>query len=462
MQTISKSKEELKTLKIPRLFLSYFLPALIAMLALSSYSTIDGIFVGKKLGENALAAIGIAWPIFPILLAFELLFSVGGATIASYFLGKNKALRARVIFSSVFYFALIFGVTSGMLLFIFSDSIALMLGSSVQLLSFVKDYTEVIYLGVFIIILHPVLDMFAIHDKQPFLAMVAMVAAAFCNIVLNYVFLFVLELGIASSALATLLGHGVGMCILLQHFLRKKGDLYFVQSFNMRMLLSAMKNGIPQSSAEISVGVMMLIFNHTIVNIAGERGLAIYSVIMYLGIIPFTILLSMAQGVQPIASFNYGAKLMQRVMGVFKFGLVFSLVGGIVLYSLFYVFCPYFVSWFLPNDIAMRDGDLLRDMRDSIRLYFLGYALLGVNMVSAIFFQSIQRTLSSFVITFSYTAVFALLFVCVLPSFYGFIGVLISYPLGILSATFITFSIIFYEYKFGILKDMLMNLKKIS
>ena len=454
IQSTRKSKDELKTLEIPKLFFSYFLPALIAMLALSSYSTIDGIFVGKKLGEDALAAIGIAWPIFPVLIAFELLFGVGGATMASYFLGKNKALHARAVFSSVFYFALITSVIGGVILFIFSDFIALILGSSKQLLPFVKDYTEVIYLGAFIIVLHPMLDMFAINDKQPVLAMVAMVVGAFSNIVLNYIFLFILELGIASSALATLLGHGIGMCILLQHFLRKKGDLFLTPSFNIYALLNAAKNGIPQSSSEISVSIMMLIFNHTISGIAGDRGLAIYSVIMYIGIIPFTILLSMAQGVQPIASFNYGAKLLMRVMGIFKFGVFFSLAGGAVLYGLFYVCSPYFVSWFLPNDIAMRDANLLRDTQNAVRLYFLGYVLLGVNIVSAIFFQAIQRTISSFVITFAYTLVFALLFVLILPNFYGFIGVLLAYPLGILCATFVTGLVVLYECKNGILRNM--------
>ncbi|TLD83213.1 MATE family efflux transporter [Helicobacter sp. MIT 11-5569] len=447
-----KSKEALKTLGIPKLFFSYFLPSLVAMLALSTYSTIDGIFVGKKLGENALAAIGIAWPIFPILIAFELLFSVGAAAMASYFLGRGKAFRARIVFSSVFYFALSTSIIGGIVLFIYSDSIALMLGSSETLLPLVRHYTEVIYLGAFIIVLHPMLDIFAINDKQPVLAMLAMVVGSLANIILNYIFLFILEFGIASSALATLLGHGIGMCILLQHFLRKKGDLYLIRTFDIYALLSATKNGIPQSSSEISVSLMMLIFNHTISSIAGDRGLAIYSVIMYIGIIPFTILLSMAQGVQPIASFNYGAKLMERVMGIFKFGLFFSFVGGIMLYGFFYLCSPYFVSWFLPNDIAMRDMNLLKDAQDSVRLYFLGYALLGVNIVSAIFFQSIQRTFSSFMITLAYTLLFALLFVSILPSFYGFRGVMLSYPLGILCATFVTLGTIFYERKNGILK----------
>ncbi|WP_273213536.1 MATE family efflux transporter [Helicobacter rodentium] len=451
---MQKQKPNLKTTAIPKLFFSYFLPSLVAMLALSTYSTIDGIFVGKKLGENALAAIGIAWPIFPILIAFELLFSVGAAAMASYFLGRRKAFRARIVFSSVFYFALSTSVFGGVVLYFYSDSIALLLGSSATLLPLVQHYTEVIYLGAFIIVLHPMLDIFAINDKQPVLAMFAMIAGSLTNIILNYIFLFVLELGIASSALATLLGHGVGMCILLQHFLRKKGDLYLIKAFDIYALLSATKNGIPQSSSEISVSLMMLIFNRTISEIAGDRGLAIYSVLMYAGIIPFTILLSMAQGVQPIASFNYGAGLMSRVRGIFNFGLVFSFGGGIVLYVLFFIFSPYLIAWFLPSDIAMRDINLLKDTQNAMQFYFLGYILLGVNIVSAIFFQSIQRTFSSFVITFAYTLLFTFCFVMILPRLYGFDGVIVSYPLGILCATFVVFGIIVYEYKKGILKNL--------
>lgn len=445
-------KANLKTTAIPKLFLSYFLPSLIAMLALSTYSTIDGIFVGKKLGENALAAIGIAWPIFPILIAFELLFSVGAAAMASYFLGRGKAFRARIVFSSVFYFALSTSIIGGIALYFYSDSIALLLGSSETLLPLVRQYTEVVYLGAFIIVLHPMLDIFAINDKQPVLAMVAMIVGSVANIVFNYFFLFVFELGIASSALATLLGHGIGMCILLQHFLRKKGDLYLIRAFDIYALLGATKNGIPQSSSEISVSLMMLIFNHTIEGISGDRGLAIYSVLMYVGIIPFTILLSMAQGVQPIASFNYGAKLMERVRGIFNFGLVFSFLGGISLYLLSFICAPFLVMWFLPDDIVLRDMNLVEETQNAMKLYFLGYILLGVNIVSAIFFQSIQRTLSSFIITFAYTLFFALCFVMILPKIYGFNGVILSYPLGILCATFVALGIVVYESRCGILK----------
>lgn len=446
-------KLDLKRAPLPKLFFSYFLPSLIAMLALSTYSTIDGIFVGKKLGEDAIAAIGIAWPIFPILIAFELLFGVGAAAMSSYFLGRNKPHRARIIFSSVFYFASISGILGGGILYYFSDSIALYLGASANLLPLVKEYTEVIFLGSFIIVLHPMLDIFAINDRQSILAMVAMIVGSVMNVILNYLFIFVFEWGLSGSALATVLGHGIGMLILLQYFLRKKGNLYLIKAFDIYALLMATKNGIPQSSSEISVSIMMLIFNHIIGGISGDRGLSIYSVLMYIGIIPFTILLSVAQGIQPISSFNFGAKEMERVKGIFKFGLFFGFVSGVALYGIFYVFSPFIIPLFLKGDIALRDPNLALEIQEAMKIYFLGYLLFGINIVSAIFFQSIQRTLSSFIITFSYTLLFALIFVNILPNIFGFFGVLYSYPLGILCATLVSCIVIFYEFKKGILKD---------
>ena len=151
------SKIDLKTATIPRLFFTYFLPSLVAMLALSTYSTIDGIFVGKKLGENALAAIGIAWPIFPILIAFELLFGMGGASIASYYLGKGDGYRARLVFSSVCYFACLNSILLGFVLFCFREEIAITLGANTEIMPLVVEYLGVIFLGSFIMVLHPLL-----------------------------------------------------------------------------------------------------------------------------------------------------------------------------------------------------------------------------------------------------------------------------------------------------------------
>ncbi|RDU60533.1 MATE family efflux transporter [Helicobacter marmotae] len=443
-------KVNLHTDSLPRLFFYFFIPNLCAMLALSTYSTFDGIFVGKKLGEEALAAIGLCWPVFPVIIAFELLFGLGAASIASYFLGKGEEERARLMFSSVFYFAFFSSTFLSVLLFVYVEEIALALGASQSVLGYVVEYLRVIFLGSVIIVLQPLLDVFAINDKRPILAMVAMIIGSASNIVLNYLFLFILEWGIFGSALATILGHALGLGILLSHFISKRGKIYFIKRFSFNAVLASAKNGIPQSIAELSVAFVMIMFNHTLKSLADTEStrveyLAIYSIVMYIGVVYWTILLSCAQGVQPIASYNYGAGNMQRVRGIYIFGALFATLLGIAMYGLFLFIDTFMVGLFLKQE------NILESTLIAARVYFVAYIFLGFNIVSAIFFQAIRAPKSSFIITLSYNLIFVLLLLFVLSHYYGVFGVWLSYPLAMICSSFVALGVVVWEWRYGVL-----------
>nr|QGT50025.1 membrane protein [uncultured Helicobacter sp.] len=452
MSGMNAQKVDLGKDSIYRLFFYFFIPNLCAMLALSTYSTVDGIFVGKKLGEDALAAIGLCWPVFPAIIAFELLFGLGAASIASYFLGKGQDHRARLMFSSVFYFATSSSVIIGGILFVFVEDVALALGASESTLPLVVAYLRVIFSGAVIMVLHPLLDVFVINDRRPILAMVAMIIGSVSNIILNYLFLFVFEMGISGSALATVLGHMFGMCILLSHFVMKSGKVYLVKRFSFNAVLASAKNGIPQSISELSVAFVMIVFNHTLKGLADTEELkvsylAMYSIIMYVGVVCFTILLSCAQGVQPIASFNYGAKQNNRVRHIYLFGVGFATIIGILVYVLFMSVDTHLVKLFLKQG---QEG-ILESTLDAMSVYFVGYILLGFNIVSAIFFQSIQRPRSSFIITISYNLIFVCILLYVLSHFYGLRGVWLAYPLSLVCSSLVALCVVIYEYRFGAL-----------
>ena len=452
MSVPSTQKVNLGKDSIYRLFFYFFIPNLCAMLALSTYSTVDGIFVGKKLGEDALAAIGLCWPVFPAIIAFELLFGLGAASIGSYFLGKGQEHRARLMFSSVFYFATLSGVIIGAILFVFVEEMALILGANASVQPLVVEYLQVIFAGAVIMVLHPLLDVFVINDKRPILAMMAMIVGSVSNIILNYLFLYVFEMGIFGSALATVLGHTLGMCILLSHFLLKQGKIYLVKRFAINAVLASAKNGIPQSISELSVAFVMVMFNHTIKGLADTEELkvsylAMYSIIMYVGVICFTILLSCAQGIQPIASFNYGAKLMKRVRYIYVFGVGFATMIGFLVYVLFMSIDTHLVKLFLKAG----QENILQPTLDAMSVYFIGYILLGLNIVSAIFFQSIQRPRSSFIITISYNLIFVCVLLYALSYFYGLKGVWAAYPLSLACSSLVVIGVVFYEYRFGVL-----------
>ncbi|WP_163531652.1 MATE family efflux transporter [Helicobacter suis] len=439
---------DLKTTPISKLFFYYFIPLAFSMISLSTYSMIDGMFVGNKLGKQALAAIGVCWPIFPTLIAFELLFGLGAASIASYFLGKDHAKRARLVFSSVFYFVAISITCISLALVPFSETIVKMLGSSDVILPMASDYARVVFMGAFFLVLHPLADVFVVNDKRPFLAMIAMLIGSLTNVIFNYLLLYVFEIGIEGSAIATVLGHAVGFFVLLSHFLLKKGQLYFVARFNLASVISSAKSGLPQSISELSAAIVMLMFNQTIMHTVGERGVSIYAIIMYNGIIFWTTLLSIGQGIQPIASFSYGASRLDRVRMAFIFGLKVAFCVGVALYILFYFFDPYLLKLYVDKK-QLADLNFLKDTKKAMDIYYFGHIFLGINLFCAVFFQSIQRTKSSFLITLCETIVFIAILLPILSHFYGLQGIWVAYPLSQFLALIVVIWVIYYEIKRG-------------
>ncbi|GAA7573896.1 HP1184 family multidrug efflux MATE transporter [Helicobacter pylori] len=443
-----KKKIDLHKDSIRKLFFYYFIPLAFSMISLSTYSMIDGMFVGKKLGKEVIAAVNIAWPIFPGLIAYELLFGFGAASIVGYFLGQNKTHRARLVFSSVFYFVAISTFILSMALLPFSENIARFFGSNDALLSMSKRYIEIILMGAVFMVLHPLADVFVVNDKRPILAMVAMLIGSLANIFFNYLFIFVLEVGVQGSAIATVIGHAIGVLVLMQHFWFKKGQLYFIKRFSLSSVISSAKSGVPQSTAEFSASVMILLFNTAIMHTAGERFVSMYGIVMYNAIIFFTTLFAISQGIQPIASFSYGARNLERVKEVFVFGLKAAFCIGIVFYGVYYFLDEFLIKLYLqPSE---QDPLFMQETKRAMNIYYVGYVFLGMTLLCAVFFQSIQRAKSSFIITLSHTLGFIVILLPILSHFYGINGVWVTYPIAQFLAFLVALGVTYYEIKKGV------------
>ncbi len=443
-----KKKIDLHKDSIRKLFFYYFIPLAFSMISLSTYSMIDGMFVGKKLGKEAIAAVNIAWPIFPGLIAYELLFGFGAASIVGYFLGQNKTHRARLVFSSVFYFVAISTFILSMALLPFSETIARLLGSNDALLSMSKRYIEIILMGAVFMVLHPLADVFVVNDKRPILAMVAMLISSLANIFFNYLFIFVLKVGVQGSAIATVIGHAIGVLVLMQHFWFKKGQLYFIKRFSLSSVISSAKSGVPQSTAEFSASVMILLFNTAIMHTAGERFVSMYGIVMYNAIIFFTTLFAISQGIQPIASFSYGARNLERVKEVFVFGLKVAFCIGIVFYGAYYFLDDFLIKLYLqPSE---QDPLFMQETKRAMNIYYIGYVFLGMTLLCAVFFQSIQCAKSSFIITISHTLGFIVILLPILSHFYGINGVWVTYPIAQFLAFLVALGVTYYEIKKGV------------
>lgn len=441
--SLKQDKLDLKNASIGRLFLSYAIPSFISMLVLSTYVVVDGIFVGHGIGELGLAAIGLSVPIFTFFTGIELLFGIGGAALVSMALGAKKDLKANIIFNSVVYVTIIFGVVLGILLYIFRENLAMILGANEILRPFLLEYLNIIVLGSVIIMTQSILCSFVRNDKAPNLVMVSFLAGSVCNIVLNYIFIFVFKWGMFGAAFSTILGHLLGLFIVLKHFICKDGKLYFMPIFSISAFKKSLVSGISPSMSEFAFGAIILLMNVLLSMLGSIKGIAILSIMLYVSSVCFGCILAISHGLQPIVSYNFGARLKKRVSQAFKIAITSALVFGILIYLVIFFFMPQIARIFLKEE----DLSLLDDLIFAARIYFLGYLFVGFNIVSSAFLQAIGKIKGSIIISLSHNLIFMLIFLPILSHFWGVSGIWASYPIALLCAFIVSVIVLKIEFK---------------
>ncbi|PAF51062.1 hypothetical protein BKH43_02305 [Helicobacter sp. 13S00401-1] len=439
-----------------KLFLHYFVPITFTMLAMSSYSVFDGYFVSHRLGDKGIAAIGVAWPFFPLIIGISIMFAFGTSALTSFFLGKKKPQISRMIFNTNFYFLFVLSLIVGGVCYLLTGKIVAVLAPNLDSITFhlSVEYLKVIFLGLFALMLHPMLDISVINDKRPRLGMIAMITGAVFNIILNYYFLYILNTGIVGSAYATIIGHLIGSAILLSHFILRRGEVYFIKAFRFRMVLRALKYGFPQAISEFSASFTMWLYNYFLLIVAGSIGVALYGATLYTGFIYFTLVFAISQGLQPIISFNYGAREFIRLRKILIFGIKAAISISIFIYIVVFLFSPLLVRLFLQDDALRSEG------LHAMHIYFIGYIFLAFNLFIAVFLQATQRVYSSIVVTFSYTLVFAAIIIPIFAKFFGLYGIWYSNVIAQILSLIVTVGVLVYEFKRGVL--LKGKVKKIS
>lgn len=432
-----------------KLFLSYFIPSFVSMFVLSTYVIVDGIFVGKGIGESGLGAIGIVTPIFSLFIGIELLFGIGGSALVSMSLGKNKAHKARIIFSSIIYCLTLLGIFTSIIMYIFKEKLAVMLGSNDELFSYVMPYLSIIIIGSTIILLQSTLCTFARNDKAPNLAMISFVSGSIINIILNYIFIFIFKWGMFGAAFSTILGHLFGLIIILWHFVFKKGELYFIKIFSIQAVKMAIKSGVAPSLSEFAFGFTIILMNIFLIKISGQQGAAILGIIMYIGAICFGAILSISHGLQPIVSYNFGAGQIERTLKTLKIGMIFATAMGAAIYIVLFFGIPYIAKIFLQNDTT-----ILNDLIFAVKIYFFGYLFLGSNIIIVAFLQATGRNISSTIVSAAHNLVFMMILLPIFAYFFQMTGIWASYPVSLFCAFIIGIYILKKELKhFKINKD---------
>lgn len=408
------------------LFLKYLLPSLLGMMLMATNIFIDGLFVSHGIGENALAGVNIAVPIYSVILSLSLWIGMGGATLYSIALGRNDKKEAKKTFSqSILLALLVSGSVIGICL-LFEEGLAYLFGANEFTIKYVTDYLHIILLFGIVFTLENILSIFIRNDGNPMLAMMGLITTSLTNIFLDYLFIFSFQWGVRGAASATVIATIIGIVVLGGHFFRKESQLEFVWSkADFALIKDILLIGFPSFIMEASVVVMMVGFNVTFNTFMGATGTVAYAVVNYMHTVFLMLFIGTGSALQPITSYHYGAQLYQRIrifvrialLGGFGLGIfifIFGILGKNLIISLFAIEAPAIVDY----------------TKMGIAYFFAGYLFLGINMVFVEFYQSIGKIRLATWITLSRSIFIFIPLLKIMPNFFGANAIWLVFPLA--------------------------------
>lgn len=401
---------------IPRKFRKYAIPQMLGLLFNSVYFIVDGVFIGNRLGRDAMAAAGMAVPMLELMIALSMAITAGSGVLVSVALSQKRHGEA----NSGMMHALLTAGTLGILVAVpgnlFIHPLANVLGSTPGIHGEVCAYLSIILAFSPFMLFSFLLGGLVRNDGHPLHAMIALTVGSLSNILLDWVFMYPLNMGISGAAPATALGPIFSDLILLPHFLLKRGSLCFYRfHFKPRLLGEMLVLGLPSFVMEFTIGMVTLITNLSIQHLRlGEMGLAAYLLIGYLMLIILTLFLGMAEGLQPVFSQMQGSGDRTGCRDMRRFSLAVFVFIGLVCYGFVYFFSDRFYALFTAGDRA-----LLAFTASHSRAYFSGFVFAGINILLISYWQAIAQTRKAMVTALLRSVLLPPVFILLLPALLG-------------------------------------------
>jgi putative MATE family efflux protein len=300
-------------------FLKYLLPSVVGLIAMTSASLVDGIFIGNYVGITALAAVNLIIPITTLLFGVGMMLAIGGSIRAGKYLGEGNLAAASAIFSKTLMFVAFYGVIVICLGLVFEAQLFAGVGATEELFQVMGEYYRIIMPFLFAQLIVIVQYFFIRLDGFPNLAAAALALGSVINIALDYLFIAVYDWGLTGAAFATGLSQTVPMFVMLVYFLRPKRKLHFkFRQNNWKEVLQAAYNGISEFINEVSGAIIAFIFNWMLIQRAGVSGVAAITVVNYLLFLGFMMFFAISDTSQVMISQNFGARKAERISAFLK------------------------------------------------------------------------------------------------------------------------------------------------
>ena len=425
---------ELGTKPVGKLLVQYALPAMIAMTASSLYNIVDRIFIGQGVGAMAISGLAITFPFMNLTAAFGAGIGVGASTAISVKLGQKDYATAQHILGNTFTLNLIVGLGLGLLCLLFLDPILRFFGASSQTLPYAHEYMVYILIGN--VVSHMYLGFNALlrAASKPRKAMSATIFTVIMNTALDALFILVFGWGIKGAAIATVVAQGIALIWQFRLFSNKNELLHFkrgIYRLKKHLVQHIIGIGVSPFLMNVCSCVIVIFMNNQFVRYGGDLSVGAYGIANGIAMVFVMLVIGINQGMGPIAGYNYGAQLFDRLKRV----LHLSIMGATVLMVtgwLIAMFLPYYCARLFTTDATLIEMSIR-----AIRIVMCMFPFIGFQMVVTNFFQCIGKVKISIFLSLSRQLIILLPLLAVLPLLWGIDGVWASLPASDFTATII-------------------------
>ena len=361
-----------------------------SLMVFSLYSIVDGLFVARGVGEYAMTAVNLSVPFVNLLFSIAVIFAVGTSTIIAYLLGQKNAQSANKLFSQNLATLVVIGVTISVLVLAFTEPLARLLGAEEVTLEYTIHYLQGLAPFAVCFMISYNLEVLVKTDGRPRLALVTVCVGCVTNCVLDYLAIFHWGLGIWGAAAATGVSQLLTCIIYLTHFLGKRTTFHPVRfRMDWKIYRRLLPIGISDGLTELCNGLMIFLFNHTILRCIGTDGLVAYTIIAYANTLVINITMGVSQGSQPLISFQNGRGDGTAIGNLLRYGLRTMCGIAAVCFTVLFLAAPKLVAVYLPE----AGTEMLTFATDAFRRYSLCYLPVGFNIYIAGFLTAMERPL---------------------------------------------------------------------
>jgi putative MATE family efflux protein len=434
----------LGTENIGKLLMQYAVPAIIAMTAASLYNMVDSIFIGHGVGPMAISGLALTFPLMNLAVAFGSLVGVGAATLVSVKLGQRDYDTAQRVLGNVVVLNVVIGIAFSIVTLLFLDPVLYFFGASESTIEYARDYIKIILTGNVITHLYWGLNSVLRSAGHPQQAMLATIATVMINTILDPVFIYWFDWGIQGAAIATVIAQVIALLWLVKLFMNKNELIHFhkgVFRLKKKIVTASLAIGMSPFLMNLAATVVVLLINQGLKEHGGDLAIGAYGIVNRLVFLFLMIVMGLNQGMQPIAGYNFGAQLYPRVTHVLK----------LTIYVATTVTTTGFLMGMLIPRLAVSlftsDIEMISLASKGLGLVVLFFPLVGFQMVTSNFFQSIGMTRKAIFLSLTRQILFLIPCLLILPGIFGPTGVWISMPIADLVASMVAAIMLWKQFR---------------